>query len=76
MSSIKRFFHISNLNKIRFRTVIYIAFFWTSIDIVIVLLRENEQMHTKSIWFREGLIFSVSIIMGYLFVFRLRKMLR
>ena len=76
MSAIKRFFYISNLNKIRLRTVIFIAFFWTAIDIVIVLLREDEQMHTKSIWFREGLIFSVSTIMGYLFVFRLRKMLR
>ncbi|HEY5408877.1 MAG TPA: adenylate/guanylate cyclase domain-containing protein [Ginsengibacter sp.] len=33
MSAIKRFFHLSNLNKIRFRTVIYIGLFWTAIHI-------------------------------------------
>ncbi|MDQ6902672.1 MAG: hypothetical protein M3139_06630, partial [Bacteroidota bacterium] len=76
MTSFKKFFYISNVNKIRLRTVIYIAFFWTAIDFVIVLLRQDEQMHTKSLWFREALIFSVSLIMGYMFVYRLRKMLR
>ncbi len=76
MSQFKKFFYISNVNKIRLRTVIYIAFFWTAIDFVIVLLRQDEQMHTKSLWFRETLIFSVSLIMGYMFVYRLRKMLR
>ncbi|MEP6951519.1 MAG: adenylate/guanylate cyclase domain-containing protein [Ginsengibacter sp.] len=76
MISIKRFFHLSNVNKIRFRTVIYVAVFWTAIDFVIVLLREDQQVHAKALWFREVFIFLVSIIMGYLFVFRLKKMLR
>jgi adenylate cyclase len=76
MISIKRIFHLSNLNKIRLRTVIYIALFWTAIDFVIVLLREASQTHGNTLWFREGLIFLVSLIMGYLFVFRLKKMLR
>ncbi|MEO8414518.1 MAG: adenylate/guanylate cyclase domain-containing protein [Ginsengibacter sp.] len=76
MSTISRPFHISNVNKIRLRTVVYIALFWTAIDFVIALLRTHEQMHTKTTGFREALIFSVSLIMGYLFVFRLRKMLR
>lgn len=76
MSAIRRFFHLSNLNKIRLRTVIYIAFFWTVIDLAIVLLRDDEQMHKEGIWFREMLMFSISLLMGYLFVFRLRKMLR
>jgi adenylate cyclase len=75
MISIRRFFHLSNLNKIRLRTVIYIAFFWTAIDFVIVVLRESQQIHSKTLLFREGLIFLVSVIMGYLFVFRLKKML-
>ena len=75
MISIKRFFHISNLNKIRLRTVIYIAFFWTAIDFVIVILREPPQAHSNTLLFREALIFLVSIIMGYIFVFRLKKML-
>ncbi|KAA9040654.1 adenylate/guanylate cyclase domain-containing protein [Ginsengibacter hankyongi] len=76
MSAIKRFFYISNLNKIRLRTVIYIALFWTAIDFVIVLLRQDAQVHTKSLWLREIVMFIVSLIMGYIFVYRLRKILR
>jgi len=56
--------------------VLYIAFFWTVIDLVIVLLREDGQIHKEGIWVREMLMFSLSLIMGYLFVFSLRKMLR
>jgi adenylate cyclase len=76
MSAIKRLFYISNLNKIRLRTVFYIALFWTAIDFAIVLLRQNEEMHTKSLWVRETIMFAVSLIMGYIFVYRLRKILR
>ena len=76
MTSLARRFHISNVNKFRLKTVVSIAFFWTVIDFVIVLLRQDNQVHTKSIWFREGLMFSVSLIMGYLFVYRLRKIFR
>lgn len=76
MIAVRRFFYISNLNKIRLRTVIYIALFWTAVDFVIVLLRQNEQMHTKTLWLREIVMFIVSLIMGYIFVYRLRKMLR
>ncbi|MEO6219055.1 MAG: adenylate/guanylate cyclase domain-containing protein [Ginsengibacter sp.] len=76
MSAISRFFYISNVNKLRLKTVIYIAFFWTVIDYVIVLLRTDEQSHTNSIWFREVFMFIISLFMGYLFVYRLRKMSR
>jgi len=76
MSIIKRFFHLSNLNKIRLRTVIYIGLFWTAIDFVIVLLSQDEEIHTKSLWLRETIMFIVSLIMGYIFVYRLRKTLR
>jgi adenylate cyclase len=76
MIETKQFFHISNLNKIRLRTVIYIAMSWTLIDFVIVLLRGDGQIHTKSLWLRELIMFMVSLIMGYLFVYRLKKMFR
>jgi adenylate cyclase len=76
MSATRKILHISNLNKIRLRTVIYIALFWTIIDFAIAILRDDEQMRTKSLWFRESIMFVVSLIMGYLFVFRLKKMLR
>lgn len=75
MSAIKKFFHLSNLNKIRLRTVIYIGLFWTAIDLVIVLLRQDAQLHSKSLWFREIIMFTVSLVMGYIFVYKLRKIL-
>ena len=49
MSAIKKIFHLSNLDKIRLRTVLYIALFWTVIDFVIVLLRQNAEAHTKAL---------------------------
>ncbi len=76
MSAISKLFHLSSVNKIRMRTVIYIGFFWTAIDFVIVMLREDGQVHKNGIWLRELIMFSVSLMMGYLFVFSLRKMLK
>lgn len=76
MSAISRFFYMSHLSKLRLKTVVYIALFWTAIDYVVVLLRSDEQEHNNSLWFRECLMFSVSLFMGYLFVYRLRKMSR
>lgn len=67
---------MSHLGKLRLKTVIYIALFWTIIDFIVVLLRTDEQEHNNSLWFRELLMFSVSLVMGYLFVYRLRKMSR
>lgn len=76
MIAIKRLFRITNVNKIRLRSVIFIAFFWTAIDFVIVLLRVDQQTHGKTLLFREALIFLASLIMGYLFVYSLNKILR
>jgi adenylate cyclase len=73
MAAIKMF-HISNVDKIRIKTIIFIAFFWTLIDLVIALLREDTEIRPNSLWFRETLIFAVSLIMAYLFVYRLKKM--
>lgn len=76
MSSFKRFFYISHLNKLRFKTVFYIAIFWTVVDFVIVLLRTEEQTRRSSLVFRECLMFCVSLAMAYIFVYKLRKMSR
>ena len=76
MASLRRFFYVSHVNKLRFKTVLYIAVFWTVTDYIVVLLRTDEQEHVNSIWFREGLMFTVSLVMGYIFVYRLRKMSR
>ncbi len=55
--------------------VIYIGLFWTAIDFGIVLLRQDEQVHNKSLWLRETIMFVISLVMGYIFVYRLRKIL-
>ncbi len=74
-----RWFRISNITKYRIRSVLFIAFFWTLTDWITVLLRnvEIEKVHREhSLWMREILMFLLSLIMGYLFVIKLKKLLR
>ena len=73
MTSWRRKYHISGVRKIALRTVLLVALFWTAIDFVILLLEDNQQTHTKSLFFREALLFSVSLIMGYMFVYRMKS---
>ena len=72
----KKLFHISNVDKPRIKTILFIAAFWTMIDFVILVLSEDRQIQYASIWFREAIIFIVSLIMAYLFVYRLKSMFR
>jgi len=68
---------ISNVNKFRILSVIYISVFWTVMDLLIALVRnEGNDDPLKALWVRELLIFSISLMMGYLFVFKLKKILR
>jgi adenylate cyclase len=75
MSRRSGIFKISQLNKIRIRTVLFIGVFWTVIDLVIFLLNQPKQSHNE-VWTREIFMFIVSLGMGYLFVYRLKRMLR
>ena len=74
----RRIFHLSNVDKYRLKSTIYIAIFWTITDYIVVLLRDqSDKLYpTRSIVVRELLIFLVSLIMGYLFVYKLKKLLR
>lgn len=74
----KRIFHLSNVNKYRLKSIFFIALFWTITDYIVMLLRKSsDKLHpTKNLFFREILIFGVSLIMGYLFVYKLKKVLR
>jgi adenylate cyclase len=72
----RNLFHLSHVNNLRIKTIIFIAAFWTVIDLAIVLLQQETEVHSNSILFREVLIFIVSILMGYLFVYRLKRMFR
>ncbi|MEP6615548.1 MAG: adenylate/guanylate cyclase domain-containing protein [Ginsengibacter sp.] len=73
-----RFFKLTNVNKHRALSILYIGIFWTLTDYVIVLLRDNSDIsyRSQSLLLRETLIFIVSLVMGYLFVYKLKKILR
>ncbi len=73
-----RSFHISNVTKYRLKSIFSIAIFWTVTDYIIMLLRDqSDKLHpTRSILLREILMFGVSLFMGYLFVYKLKKILR
>ncbi len=69
-------FKIPNVSRLRIKTVLFIAAFWTTIDFATVLLRQETQVHRHSLLFREVLMFTVGLLMGYLFVYRLKRILR
>lgn len=67
----------SGVSKFRFRRVLYIAIFWTIIDLVVALLNRYHVINSPySLITRCCLIFLMSLIMGYLFVFTLRGIFR
>lgn len=70
-----KYFRISNINKFRLKAILYIAAFWTLTDFVTVLLREGDH-NTKSLWVRELTIFFISIVIAYIFIYKLRRIFR
>lgn len=68
----------SGINKYRFRTMLVIAVFWTLIDLMVsVVMRWNEiSLKPYSLLLRAVVVFAMSLGMGYLFMFALRKFLR
>lgn len=70
----KRFLNISHYNGLRIKLVLFIAVFWTAIDLVISWLNTSGETHVHTFWYCEIFIFLVSIIVGYLFVYRLKRL--
>ena len=68
----------SSVGKYRLRTILYIAIFWTIIDIIVTFFLNDAKTASpfKSILLREVAVFIMSSIMGYLFVFTLRNLFR
>ncbi|MEO6538206.1 MAG: hypothetical protein ABIT07_11180, partial [Ferruginibacter sp.] len=67
----------SGVSRFRFRRIFYIAIFWTIIDLLASLVNEYLPQHDiYSLIIRECLVFIMSLIMGYLFVFTLRHIFR
>jgi adenylate cyclase len=65
----------SGLGRYRIRTILFIALFWTLIDIVAIVLFKDHHVKSpiKSGLLREFAVFVMSCVMGYLFVFRLKN---
>lgn len=65
--------HISHYNSLRIKLVLFIALFWTAIDLAITLLNGRDEPFTHALWHRELFIFIVSLIIGYLFVYKPKR---
>ena len=78
MKSSKSHKTFSGVSKYRMRIILYIAVFWTLIDLVAVLLFKDNSIKSpfKSGLLREVAVFFMSGIMGYLFVFTLKNVFR
>jgi adenylate cyclase len=77
LNSTPKFSIFQGIKKYRIRRVIYIALFWTLIDTVSTILDFNTlQSHTKSLLTRGILVFFMSGVMGYLFVYTLRNIFK
>ncbi len=66
-------FSLTSISKFRVRRIAYIALFWMLIDLVIKLLDLNFPSHEaiESLALREVLVFFMSLVMGYMFVYTL-----
>lgn len=65
------------MSKYRFRRVLYIAIFWTVIDLLVTLLSNTRPTSfLTTLLTRAFLVFPFSLVMGYLFVFTLKNILR
>ncbi len=66
----------SKARRYRFRTVLLIALIWTLIDLVTVSIGNLSHLKEplNSIYTREAFVFVMSLLMGYLFVFTLRRL--
>lgn len=78
MITAKRSSFFSRARKYRYRTVLMIAFFWTLIDVVMTLVSSLSHLDNplNNILLRVCFVFVMSLVMGYLFVFSLKKIFR
>ncbi|MEP7163754.1 MAG: adenylate/guanylate cyclase domain-containing protein [Ferruginibacter sp.] len=69
---------ISQARKYRYRSVFFIAVFWTIIDLLTTLLSKIAHLpgSHNNLFIREFFVFLMSLFMGYLFVFTLRRISR
>jgi adenylate cyclase len=69
---------LSELKKYRYKLVLFVAVFWTIVDLLTVTI-SNKLPATSGIKhfvIREVIVFLMSAVMGYLLVFTLKKLFR
>lgn len=76
--SLKKTFNFSFVNRYRFSLIFYISLCWTIIDLVMVLTRPDPAYYSfaSAIALRSFLLFIMSLGIGYLLIFKLRRMFR
>lgn len=77
LRSASKFSIFKGIKKYRIRRVVFIALFWTLIDSIVTILNFDPlENHSKAIITRGVLVFIMSGIMGYLFVYTLRNIFK
>ena len=78
MKSLKKLFSFSFVNKYRVKLILYISFFWTLLDLIIALTREEPSYYSlaSALGLRSALVFVMSVLINILLVFRLKKLFR
>ncbi len=78
MGSEKSYSLFSGVSKYRFRSILYIALFWTLIDLVVSLISRQSYIERplNAFLLRGLLVFIFSFMMGYLFIFTLKNLVR
>lgn len=74
----KKLFNFSFVNRYRFSLILYISFCWTIIDLIMVVTRATPDYYgiSSAIALRSVLVFIMSLGIGYLLIFKLRRMFR
>lgn len=74
----EHYLRLSGLSRYRLRTMFVIALFWMIIDLIIVWLGDFQSINypVNSLLIRSLIVFVMSLIMGYLFIFTLRSVFR
>jgi adenylate cyclase len=77
-SPLQKLFTFSFVSRYRFSLIVYISVFWTIIDFVIVLTRPEPAYYSfaSAIALRCVLVFLMSLAIGYILVFKLRRLFR
>ncbi len=78
MKSIKNRFSLSFVNKYRVKLILYISLFWTLLDLIITITRQDPTYYSfpSALGLRWILVFIMSALINILLVLRLKKLFR